>query len=910
MSIGGGSQQTSGAHAWEDEIRDILSARECAVWSWDLRRNELRVSDAAYRMLGYERGEVTPGFDLWKKLLHPDDAGFAVASFRRHYEGDPQPLLVLVRMRTRQGTWAPILFRGEIVRRDANGRPERMVGMQIDLRAMRSGDDDRARLAAILEATPDFVSTATAGGRILYMNRAGRRMIGIEDDADLSNMLIADVHPEDALAAVLSTAVPAAIARGPYEHETWLRRRDGTRVPVSQVVMAHRGANGDVEYLSTVARDISDRRRAQQEARESEEKFRLIIQSLPMGMLLYRLREDGALVFEGANPEADRVLLQDHRRFIGKTLEEVFPPLADTEIPNHYRRAAAEGVTWRTQEVSYKDERIGGAFEVVAFQTAPRHMAAAFIEITERLRSHAALRRSEEKHRRLFETMAQGVLHLDDEGRILLSNPAASRILGLPPDRLRGREAFDDRWLPTRRDGSDFWIEEQPTTRARGSSAPQHAVLGVVNPGDGQRRWLEVTAVRAGATDNVEAPAVYVTLLDMTERVQAEQERERLEAQLLHSQKMQAVGRLAGGIAHDFNNILTAIQGYADLIRRRLPPDDPIAADVEQISRAGQRAAALTQQLLAFSRKQPIQPRPVDINRQVENARSMLQRLIGEHIDLSLQLTEGLGLVLADPNQIDQVLLNLSVNARDAMPSGGKLLFETRDVMLEPEQCLGYPELVPGEFVLLSVSDTGSGMDEPVLRQAFEPFFTTKAPGEGTGLGLSTVYGIVRQNGGMVQLRSKPGLGTTVNIYLPRADSATAAPSAPSPAEATGGRETILVVEDEEIVRDLAVRVLDLLGYRVLAANDGEDAERLCREHEGRVDLLLSDVVMPGMNGKELRARLSALQPRMRVLFMSGYSENIFAHRGLIDPGVPFLQKPFSVASLARKVRDVLDKEG
>lgn len=424
-----------------------------------------------------------------------------------------------------------------------------------------------------------------------------------------------------------------------------------------------------------------------------------------------------------------------------------------------------------------------------------------------------------------------------------------------------------------------------------------------------------VACIKSGAADYVLktnlirlGPAVRGALALAESRARARS----LEAQLLLSQKMEAIGRLAGGVAHDFNNILTAIGGYADLLLADLPAQDRCRHDVEEIHQAAQRAAALTQQLLAFSRRQVMQPKVVDLNALVTDIERMLRRLIGEDILFATVLHPRVGNVRADPGKLEQVIVNLAVNARDAMPDGGRLTIETRNVELDESSLAEHPSVAPGRYVLLSVSDTGVGIDEETRAHIFEPFFTTKARGKGTGLGLATVYGIVNQTGGHIWPYSEPGRGTTMQVYLPRVDGPAdpiEQPEAVAP-EALRGRETILLVEDEEPVRSVTRQLLERNGYTVFEAADGPTALGLVGGANGEVpfDLLLTDVVMPGMSGRELADHLKVSRPHLTVLFMSGYTDDAVVRHGMLERGLAYLEKPFRPPALLRKVRDALDR--
>jgi PAS domain S-box-containing protein len=417
---------------------------------------------------------------------------------------------------------------------------------------------------------------------------------------------------------------------------------------------------------------------------------------------------------------------------------------------------------------------------------------------------------------------------------------------------------------------------------------------------DGTRVWIDAHA--SLLKDGRGRPVGILGLaLDISDR-------KRLEHQYLQAQKMEAVGLLAGGVAHDFNNLLTVITGYGALLLEGLGPGDPNRELVAEITRAGDQAAALTRQLLAFSRKAVLTPRPLDLNAVVHDTEKMLRRLLGEDVRLATQLYPALGLVHADPGHVQQVLFNLAVNARDAMPTGGRLTIETQNVYLDEAYCQAHAEVRPGPYVMLAVSDTGCGMTPDVQSRAFEPFFTTKEPGKGTGLGLATVHGIVRQSGGHVWVSSEPGAGTTFKVYLPRADRpAQPGRSYQGTSPAPRGNETILLVEDDEGVRGLLCRILQDSGYNVRAAAGGREALRLCEREAGPVHLLVTDVVMPEMGGRALAEQLLRLHPGLKVLYVSGYTDDAVIRHGVLEAEVHFLQKPFEPAALAQKVRETLD---
>jgi signal transduction histidine kinase len=397
-------------------------------------------------------------------------------------------------------------------------------------------------------------------------------------------------------------------------------------------------------------------------------------------------------------------------------------------------------------------------------------------------------------------------------------------------------------------------------------------------------------------------------LNELAERERAEAALRKTEEQLRHAQKMEAVGRLAGSIAHDFNNLLSVILGHGSLMHADLKPTDPMREEVASILTAGERAADLTRQLLAFSRQQVLVPRVLDLNASVRESLKILKRLLGADVDLVTRFDRRLSKVRADPGQIDQVIMNLAINARDAMPDGGKLTIETKDVVLDAPYADDHLEVAPGSYVLLAVSDTGTGMTKETQARIFEPFFTTKGIGKGTGLGLSTVFGIVKQSGGHIWVYSEPGQGTTFKLYLPKCSDPSDAPLPVSiKPKSLQGTETILLVEDQDEVRQVAVQILRRYGYHVIEARNAGEALLSCEQHPRTIHLLLSDVVMPQMNGRKLADRLLKLRPELKVLFMSGYTENAIVHHGILDSGISYLQKPLLPEMLARRVREVLD---
>jgi PAS domain S-box-containing protein len=649
--------------------------------------------------------------------------------------------------------------------------------------------ENERRLADILNFLPDATLAIDREKRVIIWNRAIEKMTGVPSEAMLGSGSYEYTIPfygerRPQLMDLIWEPDEDLAARYPHI------RRDGSSYEAEAFCPALYGGKGAWVFLKASPlhdqqgsivgaiesiRDITDHKQADEALQRSAERLRSLIDAAPFGAHLYELDEGDRLVFRGYNRSAERILGLDNARFLGRTIEEAFPPLALTDIPERYRRVAAGGEVFESSQVDYQHDGISGVFEVHGFQAAPRWMAAFFTDITERRR--------------------------------------------------------------------------------------------------------------------------------------AEAEREKLQAQLIQAQKMESVGRLAGGVAHDFNNKIQAILGYTSLCLSETPPESQTHQWLQEIEMAAEQSAGLTRQLLAFARKQTIRVRVLDLNETITGMLKMIQRLVGEDITLEWMGGEGLWKVRMDPAQIDQIVANLVVNSRDAISGTGIIRLETRNVSLDSAFCDEHAGAAPGQYVVLTVSDTGCGMSGDTLGSIFEPFFTTKELGKGTGLGLATVYGIVKQNGGFLEVRSQPGQGATFMIHLPRHEGGeTEDGLAPSDDEPRGGRETVLIVEDEEAIIALGRAILQRLGYRVLTAGTPQEAMRLVGDHPAPIHLLITDVVMPEMNGRELADGLIRMKPDMKCLFMSGYTADVIAHRGVLDEGIHFIQKPFSVKDLSEAVRKILEE--
>jgi len=641
----------------------------------------------------------------------------------------------------------------------------------------RGTNDLQQRLAEIAEASSDFIGISNVAGETVYVNRAGRAMLGFGQDEDLTGAPIAIYHSEEAARRVREERWSEVLETGTATFENTVRHRDGHDIPVSQLLISHRGQSGGVEYLSTVMRDIRSQLKVAEELRQTETRLRTLVDNLHVGVLVH-----------------------------------------------------------------------GG------------------------------------------------------DGRILLSNHKAIELIGVSMDQLFGRAPPDPDWNTIREDGTDFPIELQPTPVALATGKPvRNVTLGVYRPTTRDRVWLLVNS-EPELDESGRVVQVVCTFSDITDR-------KLLENSLVQAQKMEAVGRLAGGVAHDFNNLLTVIGGYLDLSVAAPVLDGQVRDDLELALKATQRAASLTRQLLAFARRDVVSPGNVDVNAVLGTVQGMLRRLIAEHITIEVQPTPGLWVTRIDPSQLEQVIMNLAVNAADAIGGRGVLTFETANVVLDAGYTSRHASVEPGDYVMLAVTDTGPGIPEELHAHIFEPFFTTKGAGKGTGLGLATVHGIVKSNGGHVALHSAVGVGACFKVYLPRSRGSVD----PEPVHhefgppATG--EAVLLVEDEDLVRNFAYRVLAGAGYHVIEADNPHHALEIARTFEGKLQALVTDVVMPKMSGRELADMLCAELPELKVLYVSGYAQSAVAQHGVLEQGIEFLAKPYTPKQLLTRLRDVLDAQ-
>jgi PAS domain S-box-containing protein len=686
------------------------------------------------------------------------------------------------------------------------------------------------------------------------------------------------------------------------------RSADGLRW-IAAAGQVYRDPEGQPDYIVGIDIDITERKRAEETVRESEEHFRSLFQNMREGVAYCKMLFEGGepqdFVYHSVNAAFEQ--LTGLKNVAGKRVSEVIPGIRQSN-PELFAIYGRVTLTGKPEKFETYVGPLDIWFSVSVYRPQAEHFVAVFDNITERKRAEAAIQQANEAvakaeryYRIIFNSGSDAVFvqKVGDDGLpslLLEVNDNTCRYLGYTREELLRMRVFDI--------AAPEGHPNVPALTRRILTEGQLVWEGTHVAKDGRRIPVEINA---HLFDLNGSPAIISSVRNIAERKEAETAKAKLEEQLRQAQKLESLGRLAGGVAHDFNNLLTVINGYNGLLLNQLKAFDPLRSYAAEIKNAGDRAANLTKQLLAFGRKQIIEPTTFDLNTTIRESAGMFQRLIGEDIALETHLDDSLGQVMADPHQIHQVIMNLVVNARDAMPDGGRLDIGTVNVDLGAENSAAlHLDAIPGRYVLMNVTDSGHGMDEATRQHIFEPFFTTKEVGKGTGLGLATVYGILRQSGGWIDVWSEVGAGTSFKVYLPRVDGRPLPERDGFSVPAETGSETILVVEDQKAVRSFTKAALKQYGYHVVEASDGDEAIALARQYSGELHLLLTDVVLPGMNGKELSAKLTALRPNLKVLFISGYTADVIAHRGVLDRGVAFLNKPFSPGELATKVRDVL----
>lgn len=708
------------------------------------------------------------------------------------------------------------------------------------------------------------------------------------------------VHPDDLPS--LNRAVEAARStRTAFAREFRVIWPDGTIHWVSARGEFLYDTLGNALRMCGGVLGIDDRKRAEEALRRAEERFRNAVDNMLEGCSLI----DFGWTFLYVNEAAAAQALRERKDLIGRSMLDVYPVREHSETFARYRRCMEERVAQRFEQAFTRPSGATRWFQM-SVVPVPEGIFVLSLEITDHRQAEKELRRSEERLRQAVRVSSTGIFDHDHASDVVYWSPEQQAIYGWDPQKPVTVAGYLERVHPEDRERIEAAIHRAHDPAGDGFFDIEHRL---VRP-DGTVRWTSIRSQTffEGEGEQRHPVRTVGAATDITDRKQAEEDKVRLESQLFQAQKLESIGRLAGGVAHDFNNLLTVINGYGDLLLQRVSTSDPIRKPLAEIKKAGQRAAELTQQLLAFSRKQITLPKVLNLNEVIRDVEDLLRSLIGEDIVLRTVLDPGLGQVIADPGQVGQILMNLAVNSRDAMAGGGRLTIETANIDLDSRYAGEDPEATPGPYVQLTVSDSGTGMDEETRAHVFEPFFTTKKVGEGTGLGLATVYGAVKQAGGFIQVDSEPGQGASFQIYLHRIERTSEIQEAPRPASRKlGGRETILLVEDLPELRQLVRTILEGYGYKVLEAANAEEALANSERCVGSIHLVLTDVVMPGMGGLELAKRLKLRRPEMKVVFMSGYPASASPGE-MQNAGIDYLQKPLSGDDLVLKVREVLQR--
>ena len=757
----------------------------------------------------------------------------------------------------------------------------------------------------LIDHLPNQIFWKDPDGVYLGCNSAFARTVGLDSPDDVIGKTDFDFNRDPSMAA---------------SYRQWDKQVFESGEPLWELLEEYTNSDGQIGFVLTskvpirdsdstivgvlgLCVDVTERVKSERALAQSERRLRMSTEKAGVAVWEYDVVEDrmwrsqmhDALYgLEGIENWTKETFFDsthpEDRDFTSKIVESSFLPGGPDHYTFDFRVVWPDlSIHWLSvsAEVTARDPD-GNALKVCG----------CLVDVSERKAVEQALRQRETALRE-----AQEIAHLANWNYDVASDTFSCsdefyRITGIGLGKQMTKELVMARIHPD--DLSDY----QEAVRELHTQGKVQGIFRFIRP-DGAIRHLEAQGM-TDFDDGGKPSRHYGTVLDITEQQRRDEEKSMLEEQFHQAQKMEAIGRLAGGVAHDFNNLLTVINSYAELILQRVEENPELHSDTQEILKAGRQAASLTRQLLAFSRKQPMEVQLLDLNEVVRGTSKMLGRLIGEDIDLQTSLKSGIHQVRADSSQIEQILLNLAVNARDAMPNGGVLRIETDQADGTDPMSKRHGRKKSSSYVVLTVTDTGSGMGPEVLEQIFDPFFTTKEQGRGTGLGLSTVYGIVEQSGGYISVSSEPGQGTSFRVYLPATSEGPSEPSSPEKGSSPSGRETILLVEDDRAVRRLIRRSLSSLGYHVLSAGNGEEGLREFKAQPESIDLVLTDVVMPGMSGKEMTNRISALRPQTKVLYMSGYAENVIAHNGVLDEGVQFLPKPFTLANLQSKVRGIL----
>jgi two-component system, cell cycle sensor histidine kinase and response regulator CckA len=882
--------------ASEERLDLAMAVKNEGIWDWNLSTNDSIFDDRYYTMAGYSHGEFPQDFTNWAAHVHPDDLATADAALKAYLAGQSEVFDIEFRFKCKDGSWMWIQGRGKIVERDKNGYPLRLIGTHTDITERKRAEEQlrkgEERFLLAMRASNDGLFDWNLETNEIYYSPAWKNMLGYEDHELPNDFSVWEntIDPEDAKKswALHQKLITKQIDRFVIEFK--MKHKDGHWVDILSRAEAIFNDSGKAVRMIGTHTDITERKRAEEALLESEKQISSIFRSAPVGIGSVVNR-----VLSKVNSRLCEMTGYDEAELIGQSARMLYP--CDEEFEFVGREKYVQIAEHGTGTVETRWQKRDGTIINVLLSSTPVDMQNQIkgvtftaLDITERKQAENNLRIAHERMLTILDGMDSSVYVADmDTYEILFMNQKMITDFG-------GNKTGDLCYSAFRKNSKpcDCCTNDQLVDKDGNSAGA--CVWHDNNPGSGKSfinhdraiQWNDGRLVRMqSATD----------ITDL----------KRMEAQLQQAQKMESVGRLAGGVAHDFNNMLGVILGHAELALLKIGPDEPLQGNLQEIKKAAERSAALTSQLLAFARKQTVAPKVVDLNETVESALKMLRRLIGENIDLAWLPGRNLEPIFIDSSQVDQILTNLCINARDAIVGTGKVTIETDNVVLDEEYCARHAGFLPGEYVMLAVSDNGCGMDTETISHIFEPFFTTKEMGKGTGLGLAMVYGAVKQNKGFINVYSELGHGTTLKIYLPRHTAKVVSRPEPGQVRApTAGGEAILLVEDEPAILKMTTQMLQEMGYVVVTAGTPGEAIRLAREYQGEIDLLITDVVMPEMNGRDLARNIISIYPGLKRLFMSGYTANVIAHHGVLDEGVHFIQKPFSMSDLRRKLREAL----
>ena len=853
------------------------------------------LTPSAWRLLGWTEEEM--GTRTLPDQVVPEDRARVGTELARLARAGARDLSMEFRVEHRDGSLRWIESTGTNLLDDPNVRA--IVCNYRDVTARKLAEEalresrDLLQEAQAIAHVGSWTSGLGVDASITWSSEC-YRIFGVSEGTPVTvESFVSYVHPADR-ERVIRTSRETIEGSAPYDIEHRVQRPDGLTAWVHERAVVERDASGHAIRLFGTVQDVTDRHVVIDALQVSEERYRRIVENTSEGVWVYDAQ--GITTFMNGRMAS----------LLGYTVEEAVGQSVDTFLSASKGTAAEAWLARRQQGIA---ERVDTALlrkdatELWAsIQTNPLFDGEQRFEGGLALVTDVSAQRSADEARArlaaIVESSEDAIMSANLDGTITSWNRSAELLYQYSATEITGKSLF---------------LLISPAMVERERRAFDAAARGeAVRPYETERRRKDGSMVEVALTvspvRNASGTVMGVSKIvrDLSAQRRTEVALRRTEEQFRHAQKMEAVGRLAGGVAHDFNNLLSVVLSYSSFALEQLKPGDPLRSDIEQVEIAGKRATELTRQLLAFSRQQVLQPRVVDLNHVVTGMKAMLTRLLGEDIELTVLGGPSLGRVIADPGQIEQVVMNLAVNARDAMPDGGKLTIEATNVELDSPYVGSHHGVAPGDYVMLAVSDTGVGMDAATRARIFEPFFTTKEQGKGTGLGLSTVFGIVEQSGGHVDVYSEPGHGCTFKIYLPRTDRIEPAVVPSRSTAVLRGTETILLVEDEVQVRAAACAILRRKGYNVLETSNGGEAFLISQDFGAKIHLLLTDVVMPRMSGRKLSEQLALQRPEMKVLFISGYTDDAIVHHGVLDAGVAFLQKPFTPDSLLRRVREVL----